>query len=46
MVKELRKRKNTYRFKSDGRRTDPQPQIGKGAYLLPGAYQHEDLDQR
>ena len=42
----LQKRPHSYRFKSDGRKSDPQPQIGKGATLLPGAYQHQDFLQR
>lgn len=40
------KRPGTYRFKSDGRRLDPTPQIGKGDYLLPGAYDFEDMSTR
>lgn len=43
---ELVKRPNTYRFKSDGRRHDPIPQQGRGAYLLPGAYGYEDFAQK
>ncbi|XP_052767423.1 protein STPG4-like [Mya arenaria] len=39
---ELERRPNTYRFKSDGRRIDPHPH-GKGAMLLPGAYEHKDF---
>jgi hypothetical protein len=37
---------NTYSFKSDGRRIDPTPQIGKGEYLLPGSYNFEDINDR
>lgn len=43
---EVLKKPNTYRFKSDGRRHDPTPQIGRGQYLLPGAYSYEDFGQR
>lgn len=45
-INDLVKRPNTYRFKSDGRRHEPLPQIGKGEYLLPGAYSYEDFSQR
>ncbi|XP_074640056.1 protein STPG4-like [Tubulanus polymorphus] len=34
--------KQSYRFKSDGRRRDPNPH-GKGATLLPGAYNRKDF---
>lgn len=43
---EVYRKPNTYRFKSDGRRIDPTPQIGKGEYLLPGAYAYEDFGSR
>lgn len=47
-LEEIRTRPNTYRFKGDGRKVDPQPH-GKGAMLLPGAYEShnflEDLDK-
>ncbi|KAK2168372.1 hypothetical protein LSH36_17g04000 [Paralvinella palmiformis] len=46
LVRELRTKKNTYRFKSDGRKMEAQPYIGRGKYLLPGAYEHEDLEKR
>lgn len=39
---EISRRPNSYRFKSDGRKIDPHPH-GKGAYLLPGAYKHQDF---
>jgi len=42
---DLGKRPNTYRFKSDGRKVDPHPH-GKGATLLPGAYEHKDFLSR
>lgn len=42
----LANRRDTYSFKSDGRRLDPQPQIGRGQDLLPGAYDHQDLARR
>ncbi|ELT88702.1 hypothetical protein CAPTEDRAFT_224172 [Capitella teleta] len=45
-IGEMVKRPNTYRFKSDGRKLNPQPQIGTGEYLLPGAYNHKDLTAR
>lgn len=45
-MNDLVKRPNTYRFKSDGRRQEPMPQIGKGESLLPGAYSYEDFSQR
>lgn len=45
-LNEVFKRPNTYRFKSDGRRHEPWPQIGKGESLLPGAYSYEDFSQR
>lgn len=45
-VTESLKKPNTYRFKSDGRRIEPMPQIGKGEYLLPGAYSFEDFSSR
>lgn len=45
-IHEMRKRQDTYRFKSDGRRHDPIPQQGRGEYLLPGAYGFEDFAQR
>lgn len=45
-LNEALKKPNTYRFKSEGRRNDPTPQIGKGQYLLPGAYSYEDFAQR
>ena len=41
----LSKKRHTYRFKSDGRKLDPQFQIGKGAMLLPGAYQYQDFEK-
>jgi hypothetical protein len=40
------KKPGTYRFKSDGRRLNPTPQIGKGEALLPGAYDFEDMTTR
>ena len=45
-LSEGQKKPMSYHFKSDGRKHDPQPQIGKGALLLPGAYNYEDLAQR
>lgn len=42
-IDEMRVRPNTYRFKTDGRKINPQPQIGKGESLMPGAYEYEDL---
>lgn len=45
-IKDLNKTQNTYRFKSEGRKHEPMPQIGKGGYLLPGAYGFEDFAQR
>ncbi|KAH3846765.1 protein STPG4-like [Dreissena polymorpha] len=42
---DLEKKPNTYRFKSDGRKVDPHPH-GKGAILLPGAYDHKDFLSR
>lgn len=45
-ISDLIKKPNTYRFKSDGRRHEPLPQIGKGELLLPGAYSFEDFSQR
>ncbi|CAF0742022.1 unnamed protein product [Brachionus calyciflorus] len=45
-INELVKKPNTYRFKSDGRRHEPLPQVGKGEALLPGAYSYEDFSQR
>ena len=45
-INEINKKPNTYSFKSDGRRLEPTPQIGKGDYLLPGAYGYEDFAQR
>lgn len=45
-IKDLNKTQNTYRFKTDGRKHEPMPQIGKGSYLLPGAYGYEDFAQR
>lgn len=39
---ELGKKPNTYRFKSDGRKLDPHPH-GKGALLMPGAYDFKDF---
>ncbi|XP_071162674.1 protein STPG4-like isoform X1 [Mytilus edulis] len=41
----LRKKQNTYRFKSDGRAIDPHPH-GKGAQLLPGAYNFPSFLER
>ncbi|KAL8612828.1 hypothetical protein ACOMHN_038083 [Nucella lapillus] len=41
-IQEMSERPNTYRFKSDGRRVDPHPH-GKGAVLLPGAYQSDNF---
>jgi len=41
-LNELDKKPNTYRFRSDGRKVDPHPH-GKGAALLPGAYEHKDF---
>lgn len=43
-IEEMSQRPNTYRFKSDGRKVDPHPH-GKGAVLLPGAYESEDFLQ-
>lgn len=44
-LEEMRARPNTYRFKGDGRKLDPQPH-GKGAVLLPGAYEaHNFLEE-
>jgi len=45
-LNEVLRKPNTYRFKSDGRRIEPMPQIGKGEYLLPGAYSFEDFSSR
>ena len=45
-VQEIFKKPNTYRFKSNGRKGDPMPQLPKGQYLLPGAYDYEDLADR
>ena len=45
-LSDVYKKPNTYRFKSDGRRLEPMPQIGKGEYLLPGAYSFEDFSSR
>ena len=45
-LSEVYKKPNTYRFKSDGRKIEPMPQIGKGEYLLPGAYSFEDFSSR
>lgn len=42
---DLERRPNTYRFKSDGRKVDPHPH-GKGALLMPGAYEHTDFLKR
>lgn len=42
---DLERRPNTYRFKSDGRKVDPHPH-GKGALLLPGAYESQDFLKR
>nr|KAG5710663.1 hypothetical protein BaRGS_035065 [Batillaria attramentaria] len=41
---EMSQRPNTYRFKSDGRKVDPHPH-GKGAVLMPGAYESDDFLQ-
>ena len=40
---DLSKRPNSYRFRSDGRRLDPMPHIGRGQYLMPGAYSHKSM---
>jgi hypothetical protein len=45
LLYDLEKRPNTYRFKSDGRKMDPHPH-GKGAVLLPGAYESQDFLKR
>ena len=45
-LNEFLRRPNTYRFKTDGRKHEPTPQIGKGDFLLPGAYSFEDFSQR
>lgn len=42
LLYDLEKKQNTYRFKSDGRKVDPHPH-GKGAMLMPGAYDHKDF---
>ena len=43
---DIMKKPGTYRFKSDGRKLNPTPQIGKGEALLPGAYDFEDMTTR
>ncbi len=45
-IKELTHKPATYRFKSDGRKRDPQPQVGRGEYLLPGAYNYDDFAKK
>lgn len=42
-LSDLTTRPNTYRFKSDGRKVNPSPQIGRGETLMPGAYEFEDV---
>lgn len=44
-LEDLQRRQNTYRFKSDGRKIDPHPH-GKGALLLPGAYEFQPFLDR
>ncbi|KAL5009274.1 hypothetical protein ScPMuIL_014855 [Solemya velum] len=44
-LKDLDERQHTYRFKSDGRKIDPDPH-GKGAILMPGAYEHSSFLDR
>lgn len=39
---DLQQKKNTYRFKSDGRKLPSDP-AGHGEMLLPGGYQHTDF---
>jgi len=41
-LQDLAKKKNSYRFKSDGRKL-PSDYAGKGDLLLPGGYQHFDF---
>ncbi|PVD26477.1 hypothetical protein C0Q70_14154 [Pomacea canaliculata] len=41
-VDDISQRPNTYRFKSDGRKIDPQPH-NKGSLLLPGAYDFQSF---
>lgn len=45
-TKDLIHKPNTYRFKSDGRKRDPMPQVGRGEYLLPGAYNYDDFAKK
>jgi hypothetical protein len=40
------KKPNSFSFKSSGRKLHPTPQIGKGDFLLPGAYEVDDLSNR
>ena len=44
-IEEMSVRPNTYRFRSDGRKIDPHPH-GKGAMLLPGAYESQNFIER
>lgn len=41
-LRDLERKKNTYRFKSDGRKL-PSDFAGKGDLLLPGGYKHYDF---
>ena len=45
-VTEILNKPNSFSFKSSGSKLHPTPQIGKGDYLLPGAYEFEDISNR
>jgi hypothetical protein len=43
---QMNKKPATYNFKTDGRKHDPVIRMKKGDYLLPGAYNFEDMQHR